>query len=341
MPFTIGAPETANDPVRYDNSGTKMLSSALAVTGAKDSPATTVKAVPSNRRRNRICLPPFDLFGGMTACHFSTLARSRRPAPSRQGFGSDCASLIWERPHPQFLLGNLPQPREASWFRDQEEHDQRADDHELDVLNCCRVNWDAKLRRKIAKRDRHNEDQGGAEKRAGQTPKSSNDNHEENEEAQIDIENRRLRAPVPEENQQRTRNAAVERRRRKCQKFGLQQTYSGEFSREIHVSHCHPHASDPAVHQVRCKPGHHNDETEHHKITRRVGRGRTGDWYAEQGARRDLNRAGRIVVIKPGLPNKTPGQKKLCGQRCHRQIKSLDPQRRQSEQNADRRREKP
>ena len=38
-----------------------------------------------------------------------------------------------ERPQPQLLLAGRPQPRQAVRLDDQEEDDQRAEDHELEV----------------------------------------------------------------------------------------------------------------------------------------------------------------------------------------------------------------
>ena len=58
--------------------------------------------------------------------------------PGRLARGGNCPSVhhqYGKRPHPQFLLRDLPQPREAVRLDDQEEDDQRADDHELQVLD--------------------------------------------------------------------------------------------------------------------------------------------------------------------------------------------------------------
>src|ERR1041385_6225867 len=54
------------------------------------------------------------------------------PAPRDAAGGnwSYFASLIRKRPHPQFLLSDLPQPRQPGRLDDQEEQDQRADHHE-------------------------------------------------------------------------------------------------------------------------------------------------------------------------------------------------------------------
>src|SRR3982074_588462 len=45
------------------------------------------------------------------------------------------ALLLGERPDPEILLADLPQPGEARRLRDQAENDQRAHDHELQMLD--------------------------------------------------------------------------------------------------------------------------------------------------------------------------------------------------------------
>src|SRR5690242_21427368 len=41
---------------------------------------------------------------------------------------------VRERPEPQLLLGDLPEAREPVRLRDQEEDDEAAEDHQLDLL---------------------------------------------------------------------------------------------------------------------------------------------------------------------------------------------------------------
>src|SRR5216683_8153646 len=52
----------------------------------------------------------------------------------------DIAPLIREWPHPQLLLSNLPQPGEPVRLDHQEEYDQRANDHELQVFDSRGAN---------------------------------------------------------------------------------------------------------------------------------------------------------------------------------------------------------
>src|SRR5688572_19663433 len=60
---------------------------------------------------------------------------ARRAIPARGGNCSECAPSVRKRPHPEFLLADLPQPREAVRLDDQEENDQHADHHELEMLD--------------------------------------------------------------------------------------------------------------------------------------------------------------------------------------------------------------
>src|SRR5262245_6435793 len=112
------------------------------------------------------------------------------------------------------------------------------------------MNWISELWRDVTQHNRHDEDECSAKERSGQATETADNNYEENEKAQVDVEHRRLGASVPEENQKSPGDTAVKRGCRKCQKLGRQKTYAGEFSREIHVAHRHPHSSDPAVHQI-------------------------------------------------------------------------------------------
>src|SRR5262245_32402798 len=48
---------------------------------------------------------------------------------------SDIARSIWKWPHPQLLLADLPQAGEAVWLDREEEDDQGADHHQLNVLH--------------------------------------------------------------------------------------------------------------------------------------------------------------------------------------------------------------
>src|SRR5690349_10215343 len=71
------------------------------------------------------------------------------PRPRREPFGipacaglaaitarcAKCAPSIGEGPHPQFRFRDLPEPRQAVRFHDQEEDDQRTNDHEFQMLD--------------------------------------------------------------------------------------------------------------------------------------------------------------------------------------------------------------
>src|SRR5262245_19128891 len=120
------------------------------------------------------------------------------------------APSVRKRPHPQFLLANLPQAGKACRLGNKEEYDQGTCNHERQMFNRCGVQRQTKLGRHETQNNRQDVDQRRPEKGAQQAPEASNNDHEQDTEALIDREHGRLRAPVPEENQQRTCNTAVE-----------------------------------------------------------------------------------------------------------------------------------
>src|SRR5512139_3682359 len=66
-------------------------------------------------------------------CGTTTTSCTRQcPGRRRRRAGGGFVS-VRERPQPQLLLADRPQPRQAVRLDDQEEDDQRAEDHELGV----------------------------------------------------------------------------------------------------------------------------------------------------------------------------------------------------------------
>src|SRR5215831_20525949 len=203
-----------------------MPSAALAIAGANVNPATAASAVPDRPRYHRILYSSLSFFGRRYRPYSMTLASAA--AIPVWGVVQECAPLVGERPHPQFLLANLPQPGKPGRFDDQKQHDQCADDHELDVLNRRGMHGYAEFRRQITQHDRQNENERGAKERPGQAAETTDDDHEENKEAQIDVEDRRFGAAIPEKHQKRSGDTAVERGCRECQQLCLQQSDTNE-----------------------------------------------------------------------------------------------------------------
>src|SRR6267378_6969814 len=78
------------------------------------------------------------------------------------------ARLIRKWPHPELLLADLPQPGEAARLDREEEDDQGANDHQLNVFDGCSANRHTEGVGQAAQHDRQTPDQGGAEKRTDQ-----------------------------------------------------------------------------------------------------------------------------------------------------------------------------
>src|SRR5712671_8117561 len=84
------------------------------------------------------------------------------------GHCSDCALSVGEWPDPQLLFSYLPQPGQPGWLDGQEEDDQGADNHELQMLDGRSANRHPQGVRQSAQQDRQPPDQGRPEKRADQ-----------------------------------------------------------------------------------------------------------------------------------------------------------------------------
>src|SRR6267142_6023690 len=101
---------------------------------------------------------------------------------------------VRERPQPQFLLGDLPEPRQPLGFHDQKEDDESAEDHQLDLLLQRHRQPHPDEMGHVGQEDRHQQDEAGAEERAQDAAEAADDDHEQHEERERDVEGLRLRA---------------------------------------------------------------------------------------------------------------------------------------------------
>src|SRR5262245_44744436 len=104
-----------------------------------------------------------------------------------------------KRPKTKLLLRDLPEPREPVRLHDQEEDDETAEDHQLDLLLQGHRDGEAHGVRRVREQDRHHHDERRAEERAQDAPQAANDDHEQHEEREVDVEGERLRAAEVEE----------------------------------------------------------------------------------------------------------------------------------------------
>src|SRR4029453_11225819 len=97
-----------------------------------------------------------------------------------------------ERPEPQLLLPDRPQPREAVRLDDQEKHDECAEDHGLDVRGGGGGLRNAKPAGDLVEHQRQDHDERGAEEGAEDRSESADDHHEEQLERAVHVEGERL-----------------------------------------------------------------------------------------------------------------------------------------------------
>src|SRR4029453_11533006 len=69
------------------------------------------------------------------------------------------SGLMRKRPQAELLLGDLPEPREAVRLHDQEEEDEAAEDHHLDLLHERHRQVDPQRVRRVGEEDGHHHDE--------------------------------------------------------------------------------------------------------------------------------------------------------------------------------------
>src|SRR5450830_959326 len=96
---------------------------------------------------------------------------------------------MWERPQAQLLLGNLAQARQPMRLNNQEENDQPAEQHELDMRHRRIGERQVQERRQrwqhVVEEDRQQQDEGRAEEGTKYAADTTNDDHEQDAKRQI------------------------------------------------------------------------------------------------------------------------------------------------------------
>src|SRR5215471_18313588 len=121
------------------------------------------------------------------------------------------ALSVRERPETQLLFADLPQPREPVRFHRQEEDDQGAERHELQVRGeaLAHASGEQGVRGDVQE-DRKEHDERGAEEGAEHASHPADYDHEENLEGAGQIEGLRLDGPQVGESPERAGDAAIE-----------------------------------------------------------------------------------------------------------------------------------
>src|SRR5918996_4465239 len=140
--------------------------------------------------------PASAVFLRLMVCSLNRVGRASPPCPSHclhHSTANRCrptrwcaAASIWKRPAAQLLLSDLPQPGEPVRLDDQEEDDQSAEDHELDMGDQVCRHVDAEQRRRIVQENRQQHDEGGAEERTEDAAEAADDDHEQDLERAVD-----------------------------------------------------------------------------------------------------------------------------------------------------------
>src|ERR1700693_4254197 len=119
--------------------------------------------------------------------------------------------LVRERPESKLLLSDLPEAREPERLDGQEENDQGAKDHQLEVRSQALAGaaGEEGVRRHV-QADRQQHDERRAQEGAEHAPHAADDDHEENLEGARQIEGLRLDRAQVREGPERAGDSAIE-----------------------------------------------------------------------------------------------------------------------------------
>ena len=162
------------------------------------------------------------------------------PAPDVRSGIAECALSIRERPHPQFLLADLPEPREAVRL---DTRKKMISAPTMMKVMCSTV----AERDRQAEARRHQRAARSADSRSAPRPGRSRTGCPSppmmtmNRTRKLWLMSKRgLGAAVPEENHHRAGDAAIERRHREGEQLGRQQADADQLGGDVHVAHRHP-----------------------------------------------------------------------------------------------------
>jgi hypothetical protein len=159
--------------------------------------------------------------------------------------------LVRERPDPELLFPDLPQPGKPVRLDNQEEDDQCPDDHEGDMLDRLAATSNAENTRNELQEDRQDPDEGCAHEAAHKRPSRPMITMNSTWKEWLISSSSDLSCTEPEEHHHRTCHTADERRHGKCRQLGKKRADAHQFSGDVHVADHHPGPADPAAQDVR------------------------------------------------------------------------------------------
>jgi len=196
-------------------------------------------------------------------------------------------------------------------LHDQEEHDQRTEDHGLQVRGQRGGDREAQPPRQLVQKERQQHDECGAEEAAHDRAEPADDHHEQQLERAVDAERRRLPRTQVHEAPQRAGHADDEAAHREGRELGVHRSDADHGGGHVHVAHRHPLAADGAAHQVLCQ----QRENDHEEQAEQILLHRRFDRHAEHVEPRHAHRARRRIVGEPldAMENAFPKKWKLDG----------------------------
>src|SRR6266850_7805896 len=153
-----------------------------------------------------------------------------------------------KRPQSQLLFRDLPEPRQSSRLDDQEDDDQSAEHHQLDLLLQRDREYEADDVGRIAQDDRDQHDECRAEERAQDAPQAADDDHEEDQKRDADVEGQGLGGSEVEKDEPGSGHPAVERADPEGEQLRTQRPHADDLRGDVAIADRHPRPADASAH---------------------------------------------------------------------------------------------
>ena len=191
----------------------------------------------------------------------------------------------------------------------------------------------------VFQQHRHQHHEGRTRQRSEDRPKTTDDDHEQQQEGLLDTKGlSHLNRAKIDRKDHGPGHTDIERADTERRNLCHQRVHPDDFSRNIHIANGHPLPSHRPTSQVARQPAKNNKKGQAEQISGRRRGVRTGNRIAKHRTLWRSNHAGCRIVIEPRHLVEHPDQKELRSQRYNSKIESLDPQAGQTKHDPDNRR---
>src|SRR5690606_15247119 len=224
--------------------------------------------------------------------------------------------LMREGPDPHLFLAYAPQSSQPVGLHDQEEDNQGAEHHVLDVRRGIHGQRQAEHMRDVGQQDGHQHHEGRAEEAADNGTQAANDDDEQQLQRTVQVEGQRLPRSQMNVGPQGAGHANDEGTDRERRQLRIDRTDPDHRGCHVHIANGHPLPPNGAAHQDFGQQREYHYEAQDEQIA--LHRGLHG--HTEEVQRRHRHVAGRRVVGEEGNAQERPVHEELRREGRHRQV---------------------